>query len=372
MKTLVGFGTSNVATQFGGALCAAIGTHAAAKRSCGVGIAFVDPNTEKDGTSSQRGVSVKAAQDNVVSFKTPFGRNLGVGLYTNNENDMEGYANAVLHKHTSVTVPITSSGIDAWNNTNTAPTSRSRGRTSPRSCSRTARPTATKLQGDVDRSVGLTATPVGLNGLNMSPVDYGQALSSDMNKSLSMTQGDLYALNLHSVATQMSPLYGSGAGRWYFHNPSDPNAANLPLLDLSSVFQGSMQILTGQLSGPASGTSTVSRPFLSTVKFKYADWRPEPSGGTLYIDKAGQWPSTVTSDADRKARLAAAFVVPKDPPNIAIGLHHACALDLGRWRRQVLGRQQYGQLGDGTTLGKTVIPRQVPALTSGVMALAAG
>lgn len=59
----VGEGTSNVATQYGGALCASIGTLAAAKRSCAVGIAFADPNNARDGaTLTTRGATTTRAQ----------------------------------------------------------------------------------------------------------------------------------------------------------------------------------------------------------------------------------------------------------------------------------------------------------------------
>ena len=64
-------------------------------------------------------------------------------------------------------------------------------------------------------------------------------------------------------------------------------APSKPLMDLSSIFQGSMYILTGKLSGLPSATSTISQAHIAQAETKYADWRPEPTG-TLYIDRAGQ------------------------------------------------------------------------------------
>src|SRR6185436_15577484 len=99
MKTMVGFGAANVATQYGGALCASIGTLAAAKRNCGVAISFSDPNKNLDGSTSPRGVVVNAAQANVSSSRTPFGRSDGYGVYGLAAGDMESYANQALRRY---------------------------------------------------------------------------------------------------------------------------------------------------------------------------------------------------------------------------------------------------------------------------------
>src|SRR5262249_47048079 len=124
LTSMVGAGTHNVGTQYGGALCASIGTLAAAKRSCAVGIAMSDPNTARDGsTLTARGVTVKGtptsgAQLGVSSENTPFGRPDGHGLYGVAANDMESYANHAMQEHTTLALPTSASAIDAWNDTN--------------------------------------------------------------------------------------------------------------------------------------------------------------------------------------------------------------------------------------------------------------
>ena len=242
IKSMVGFGQANVAHQYSGALCASIGSLAAAKRSCAVGIAFTDVNTKINGDRTQRGVSVLAAQNNAASFRTPFGQADGHGLYGDFAEEVSSYAGHTSLKHASLTVPTSASAIPTWNATNNVATL-------PFSAgdfaavAMTASPNAQKLVDDANRSVGATASPA-INTLNMIPKNYGQTLLSDAQQSVGATPGDVYLLSLHSLAMQQNPLFGSGGGRWYF-----TNNATRPLVEPSSIFQSSGYLLTGRLNG---------------------------------------------------------------------------------------------------------------------------
>lgn len=143
-----------------------------------------------------------------------------------------------------------------------------------------------------------------------------------MNNSVPISNGKLYALNLHTLAEQQNPLYGSGGGRWFFHDPTDLDGANKPLLDLSAVYQGSMRFLTGKF---AYGAGTLTKAYISDSNIAYADWRPNPAG-TFGIDHAAQWPQAVANDSDRESRLRAALSLPAPTTNIAIGSGHTCAV----------------------------------------------
>ena len=222
------------------------------------------------------------------------------------------------------------------------------------------------LLANANRGFGATAPGGTYAGaaatLNMTPRDYNTYDAADMATSLTQTQGDLYALSLHSMAVNQHPLYASGGGRWYFHDPNDPSAANKPLLDVSTVFEGSTVLLTGKLSGITLSASLTS-PFLSNVELSYGDWRPEPTGA-LYIDRAGQTPDSVTADADRRKRLQGALGRGQLSPDIATGERHTCVIADGTGHVKCWGYNYNGQLGNGTktTRDKAVDVLAAPAV----------
>ena len=163
-----------------------------------------------------------------------------------------------------------------------------------------------------------------------------------------MAQGDLYLLNLHSLAFHQSPLYGSGGGRWFFKSPADPTK---PLMDVSSIFQGGTNILTGQLSGLPSTSPTLAEAYISPTLIRYADWNGDPTTGTLYVDRTGQYPATVSADADRAARLAGALRLPQAPQNIGTAQYTTCAItgadgSVQCWGDNAVGT---GMFGNGTS-----------------------
>ncbi len=364
LTSLVGQGTSNIATQYGGALCASIGTLAAAKRSCAVGIAFSDPNTARDGvTATVRGVTVKTgAQSGVASENTPFGRPDGFGLYGEPAGDMESYASRVMQEHTGIALPVAASSIDAWNNTNFSASLSMKGSDfAPRALG--ANTNATALLANINRSV---AAP-----LNMVPVDTiaaGTPIQNErianMSKSVAAQNGKVYALNLHSLAEQQNPLYGSGGGRWFF---GDAAATTKPLLDVSSIYQGSMRLLTGKL---AYGTGTLTNTYVADTSFAYADWRANPTGA-FGIDHAGQFPLSVASDSDRAARLRGALELPASLRSEALGMFHTCAILSVGGGVQCWGANWNGQLGNND-YNRSTTPVQVVGLEAGVVALASG
>lgn len=116
LTSLVGEGGGNVATQYDRALCASIGTLAAAKRSCAVGLAYSDLNTAIGGGTTARGELVKArAQVGTEAANIPLGRPDGFGLDGAMPGDTESYAGRVLPRHTGLTAPTTASGVNDWN-----------------------------------------------------------------------------------------------------------------------------------------------------------------------------------------------------------------------------------------------------------------
>lgn len=376
MKTMVGFGNANVATQYGGALCASIGSLAAAKRNCGVAVAFSDVNHNQDGTLSPRGVTMNAAQAGNFTSRTFYAVNDGYTLYGATTTDKTSYVNHLLQKYSSTAAnklppaPTTAQGIDAWNNSafNSAGVGNSYSFagsdfTMPWE---TPSPNPTKLTGDVNRSV--TAP------LNMSPVDSVPSTLADANVGMEAMPGDLHLLNLHSLAFHQSPLYGSGAGRWFFHDPTDPSWINKPLVDLSSIFQSSTYIMTGRLSAlptTVNTATTVAQAYISPLSITYADWHAEPAG-TLYIDRAGQAPISATpTDFEKERRLRAALSLPKPNQNVGAGLYHTCAIASAGGGLKCWGRGDTGTLGDGAYTTSTT-PVQVAGLGSGVQQVVAG
>src|SRR5262249_18597076 len=160
-------------------------------------------------------------------------------------------------------------------------------------------------QGNINRSV--TAP------LNMVPIDTiasGNAQQNeritDMNNGIAAQNGKVYALDLHTLAEQMNPLYGSGGGRWYFH--SNPSDVTVPCLDVSAIYQGQMRFLTGQWQ---TSSNTLNNPYIADSSIAYADWHSDP-GGTLYVNGGGQYPSSMSSptDSDREMRLRNALRLP--------------------------------------------------------------
>src|SRR5262249_26110945 len=125
----------------------------------------------------------------------------------------------------------------------------------------TASSNASALTSNAATSVGATASPA-TNTLNMIPLNYNQVTSTYPDPSTSLPQwsagtaGSFYLLNLHGLAVTQPPTAGSGGGGWFVHG--DGADQTKPLADVSSIFQGTTNILTGQLSGPLSSVSSTS------------------------------------------------------------------------------------------------------------------
>jgi hypothetical protein len=173
-----------------------------------------------------------------------------------------------MQEHASVTLPTAASNIDAWNDANFASALSVKGSDfTPRALG--SSPNASTLLNNINRSL--------TDPLNMVPVDpitSGTAAQDErianMNRSVAAQNGKMYALHLHALAEQQNPLYGSGGGRWFFHDAADPSATSKPLVDLSSVYQGSMRFLTGQLAFGAGTLCLSTTPRLRQLRSRPA------------------------------------------------------------------------------------------------------
>jgi alpha-tubulin suppressor-like RCC1 family protein len=136
-------------------------------------------------------------------------------------------------------------------------------------------------------------------------------------------------------------------------------------MDLSSIFQGSMNIVTGQLAGTADKNPTLSNAYISPLSLRYADWHAEPTTGTLYVTRAGQTPSTVSTD-DGALRLQ------RPLSNLGAGNFATCALASAGGGVKCWGDNSFGTLGDGSTVAASATPVQVSGLTAGVASTTGG
>ena len=297
-----------------------------------------------------RGVVVSAAQGGVnpVNNPIPFGYNDGFGVYALTKNDMQSYAQHVLPKYNQASltgtgnkpgaIPTNADAIAAWNGSAQNASMSFTGTDFTSFAPWGAASSATLLP-ILQRSVGIVNATSGLNMVPRDPTGSNGILASDLNNGLQQNPGDLYPLNLHSLSTTMSPLYGSGGARWFFHDSTDANALNKPLLDLSAIYQGTMNVLTGQLRGAATN-ATLASPYIAPLSFLYADWHnePAPGAGTLYIDRAGQNPPTLASDTDRENRLNVALSLAAPPRNMAGATWMSCGINSAKGSVMCWGR----------------------------------
>ena len=369
-RTMLGWGSANVATQSSAAQCASIGSLAAARRSCAVGIAYTDPNRDPTGSLSQRGVLMSIAQNtsNPTNHRIPFGRVDGWGLYGTASKSMESYASAVLQKHTTVSVPTSPTGLDAWNAQNsTLDFSLSKFSPLPITSG------GSNLKANAERGVGATkSTPI--NKLNMAPFDYAESGSKGpWDWSINVAPGNLFALTLPALATMQSPLYGSGKARWFFHDPNKPDAATVPLMDVSSIFQGSLYVMTGQLSGPSWSDPQLTHAHISQLKLKYGDLHSEEGGTQLYVDHAGQIPlSNPPAQDEPEARIHAALRLARPPENMAASANAMCALTNTGGAVSCWGRDWGAVFGTGQTADIDATTPVATNITLGAKELAAG
>src|SRR5262249_39459000 len=140
---------------------------------------------------------------------------------------------------------------------------------------------------------------------------------------------------------------------------------------VSSIFQGQMRLMTGQLQMANGAPNALAFPYITDTQMVYGDWHGD-TGATLYLNKAGQVPSTIASDADRDGRLRAALALPMTGlSNVSVSETHACALDAGG-AVKCWGRNDSCQLGNGSQWGTYLVPQQVVGLTSGATSVVSG